>query len=118
MPNNAETTRVPGTLHGFTLLEVLVAMVIVGTAVASLMSLMSGSVHNLRRAESATGALVKARTKMNQLLLVQQPALRPLPNGGVIAAESQSGAWDELSRWKASVQPPSDEQLKIGRAHV
>jgi type II secretion system protein I len=90
------------------LLEVLVAMVIVGTAVASMMSLLSGSVSNLRRIESASEALLQARSQMNQLLLREQPVVRVQADGRVIAGEKQVGEWNALSRWEATVQPMSE----------
>jgi type II secretion system protein I len=54
---------------GFTLLEVLVATVIMGIAVAGLMAGLSQSVRNASRLTEHDRAAMLARTKMNELLL-------------------------------------------------
>ena len=54
---------------GFTLLEVLVATVIMGIAVTGLIVGLSQSVKNASRLSDYDGAAMLARTKMNDLLL-------------------------------------------------
>src|SRR5271156_4775933 len=55
--------------QGFTLLEVLVATVIMGIAVAGLIAGLSQSVKNASRLTDYDRAAMLARTKMNDLLL-------------------------------------------------
>ena len=58
--------------NGFTLLEVLVAMALVGIAVAALMSGIAGSLRNLDRAAAHERGLLLARSQMNRLLVEQR----------------------------------------------
>lgn len=76
---------------GFTLLEVLVATVIMGVAVAGLIAGLSQSVKNASRLTDYDRAAMLARTKMNDLLVdvnlpfdgVVQGAFEPAQAGGV-----------------------------------
>ncbi|MBI4444087.1 MAG: prepilin-type N-terminal cleavage/methylation domain-containing protein [Acidobacteria bacterium] len=85
---------------GFTLLEVLVATAIVGTAVAALLSLFSATLGNIQRLELPEQALLLGRTKFNELL-----TLGPEQSGGlnaqVLLDEKMEGRWDERFRWEA-----------------
>ena len=87
--------------RGFTLLEVLVATVIMGIAVAGLIAGLSQSVKNAARLTDYDRASMLARTKMNDLLLDVN-----LPFDG--AADGQfdrdvSGGVP--SGWRASIRP-------------
>src|ERR1700691_3057752 len=86
--------------QGFTLLEVLVATVIMGIAVAGLIAGLSQSTKNASRLTDYDRAAMLARTKMNDLLLDAD-----LPFDG-----SQDGAFPRdqsgiLSGWRASLRP-------------
>src|SRR4051812_16738423 len=87
--------------RGFTLLEVLVATVIMGIAVAGLIAGLSQSVKNAARLTDYDRAVMLARTKMNDLLLDAN-----LPFDG-----STDGQFDrEISGgiecgWRAAVRP-------------
>lgn len=86
---------------GFTLLEVLVATVIMGIAVAGLIAGLSRSVRNASRLADYDRAAMLARTKMNDLLLDSD-----LPLSGTISGQfpaEQSGGVE--SGWQASLQP-------------
>lgn len=85
---------------GFTLLEVLVATAILGTAIAALLSLLSGALRNSERLQAPAQALLLGQSKMNELL------------GAGVAAEDGTltampldvklqGRWDEPFRWEA-----------------
>jgi type II secretion system protein I len=80
---------------GFTLLEVMVATLIMGIAVAGLISGLSQSVKNVSRLGDYDRAVMLARTKMNDLLLDPN-----LPFAGDL-----QGDFNSSSGWKASVRP-------------
>ncbi len=87
--------------RGFTLLEVLVATVIMGIAVAGLIAGLSQSVKNASRLTDYDRAAMLARTKMNDLLVDVN-----LPFDGVVEGRfdtSQSGG--VASGWRASLRP-------------
>jgi len=81
--------------QGFTLLEVLVATVIMGIAVAGLIAGLSQSVKNASRLTDYDRAVMLAHTKMNDLLLDAS-----LPFDG-----SLEGTFDLASGWRASLRP-------------
>lgn len=87
--------------RGFTLLEVLVATVIMGIAVAGLIAGLSHSVRNAARLTDYDRAAMLARTKMNDLLVD-----KTLPFDGTVEGEferEQSGGVP--SGWRASLRP-------------
>jgi general secretion pathway protein I len=87
--------------RGFTLLEVLVATVIMGIAVAGLIAGLSQSVKNASRLTDYDRAAMLARTKMNDLLLDVN-----LPFDGSVEGQfdrEQSGGIP--SGWRASLRP-------------
>jgi general secretion pathway protein I len=86
---------------GFTLLEVLVATVIMGIAVAGLIAGLSQSVRNAARLTEYDRAVMLAHTKMNDLLLDTS-----LPFDGSADGQferEQSGGLP--SGWRASIRP-------------
>jgi len=88
---------------GFTLLEVLVATAILGTAVAALFSLLSGSLSNVRRLQAPEQALMLARAQMNELLAASERGRAESP--ALPLDQKVAGRWDDLSgleyRWEA-----------------
>lgn len=87
--------------QGFTLLEVLVATLIMGVAVTGLIVGLSQSVHNASRLAEYDHVSMLARTKMSDLLLD-----RELPFEGAVAGEfdrdQSSGA---QAGWRAVLKP-------------
>jgi general secretion pathway protein I len=86
---------------GFTLLEVLVATVIMGIAVAGLIAGLSQSVKNASRLTDYDRAAMLAHTKMNDLLLDVN-----LPFDGSVEGQfdrDQSGGLP--GGWRASLRP-------------
>ena len=87
--------------RGFTLLEVLVATVILAIAVAGLMSALSGSTRNAARLTDYDRAAMMARRKMDELLEDKK-----LPKFVFL-----EGQWDPAyaggkpSGWRARIQP-------------
>ena len=92
---------------GFTLLEVLVATAILGTAVAALFSLLTGSLAGARRLQAPERALRLARTQLSELLAASERGLAnplPLPLDG-----SVRGSWNDRFRWEAiAARVPTD----------
>jgi len=80
---------------GFSLLEVLVATVIMGIAVTALIVGLSQSVKNASRLSEYDHAAMMARTKMNELLLDAN-----LPFDGAV-----EGTFDPKSGWRATLRP-------------
>ena len=80
-------------IHGFTLLEVLVAMALLGIAVAALMSGLSGSLRNLARTEAYEKAVLVGRAQLNRLLIEQ-----------TLVPGRLRGRWDETFRWEAEIR--------------
>lgn len=86
---------------GFTLLEVLVATVIMGIAVTALISGLSQSVKNAGRLRDYDRASMLARAKMNDLLLDNELPFEGTEEGTF--PEDQSGGIP--SGWKVSIRP-------------
>jgi general secretion pathway protein I len=84
-----------GSQGGFTLLEVLVATLIMGIAVAGVMSGLSASVRNASRLTQYDRATLLARQKMNELL-VDTTIRRGVP---------VQGAVNPTLGWSAVIQP-------------
>ncbi len=80
---------------GFTLLEVLVATVIMGISVTGLIVGLSQAVKNASRLADYDRAVMLARTKMNDLLLDVS-----LPFDGRV-----EGSFDSSSGWRAALKP-------------
>jgi general secretion pathway protein I len=80
---------------GFSLLEVLVATVIMGVAVTGLIVGLSQSVKNAARLADYDRAAMLARTKMNDLLLDVS-----LPFDGTV-----EGKFDDMHGWRAALRP-------------
>jgi prepilin-type N-terminal cleavage/methylation domain-containing protein len=89
--------------EGFTLLEVLVATAILGTAVAALFSLLSGSLANARRLQSPERGLSLARMQMNELLAASDRG-HGTSDGlaeALVLDHTKQGRWDDQFRWEA-----------------
>jgi len=86
---------------GFTLLEVLVATVIMGVAVTALIVGLSQSVKNAGRLADYDRAVMLARTRMNDLLLDVNLPFEGTVNGEFPADE----AGGIPSGWDASLKP-------------
>jgi general secretion pathway protein I len=87
--------------RGFTLLEVLVATVLMGVAVAGLLGALRASLNNAARLVESERAAALARRQMDELL-----AMRLLPKGvpleGRFTPEETGGA---EAGWRAVVRP-------------
>ena len=87
--------------RGFTLLEVLVATLIMGIAVAGILSGMAGASRNAARLTDYDRATLLAKQKMDELLID-----REAPRNQDLAAEfNPSLTGGERSGWRARVTP-------------
>ena len=87
--------------RGFTLLEALVATMIMGIAVAGILSALAASSRNVIRITQADRAVLLARTKMDELLVNDGLPRKTFVEGRFAAAEA--GAMD--AGWLARVTP-------------
>ena len=90
-------TAVGRDAKGFTLLEVLVATMVLGIAVVIVMQLFSGGLDQARRAEDYTRAVFHARAKMEEILL-------DVPPGPI----QEQGEFGDGYRWALETQPDAD----------
>ncbi len=86
---------------GFTLLEVLVATVIMGIAVSGVLSGLAASARNTSRLTQYDRAALLAREKMDELL-VDHSIQRGVPIEGIWDPVSAGGA---SAGWRAMVEP-------------
>lgn len=80
---------------GFTLLEVMVATLIMGIAVVSLLSSIGASLRNASRLTAYDRAVMLSRTKMDELLVDHR-----IPTGSTL-----EGKFDEVTGWRAHFSP-------------
>jgi len=80
------------TMHGFTLLEVLVSTVLLGTVFVAIMGLTAQSLRNINRMAPHEKALLHAREKMNQILLLEE-----------LGPGEQAGQWDDGYQWHVQI---------------
>ena len=85
---------------GFTLLEVVVAMTIVGIGVVTLLQIFSTGLRLGSRSSAVTEAMTYGRQAMDEILLRRK-----------IEEGAQQGSLNEKTRWKLGIEPvkePSD----------
>ena len=87
--------------RGFTLLEALVATVIMGVAVAGILDALAASSRSVTRLTEADRAVILARTKMDALL-IDDSLPRKTPVSGLFSA-AEAGAMN--AGWQARVTP-------------
>ncbi|HEX2261829.1 MAG TPA: type II secretion system protein [Candidatus Binatia bacterium] len=79
---------------GFTLLEVVVAMTIVGIGVVTLLETFSSGLRLGSRSSSATQAMAYGRQAMDEILLRRK-----------IEEGAQQGVFNDQTRWRLGVEP-------------
>jgi prepilin-type N-terminal cleavage/methylation domain-containing protein len=87
--------------RGFTLLEALVATMIMGVAIAGILNALAASSRNAVRLTQADRAVVLARSKMDELLVNDALPRKTYIEGQFGAAEAGS----VVSGWRARVTP-------------
>lgn len=89
--------------HGFTLLETLVAMMVLSIALVIVFQLFSGALNAGHISESHTLAVWHAREKMDELLLYE-----------TLSEEIQEGDFEDGYRWRYRIeQAAADSQLNL-----
>ena len=88
------TRRKKSNCRGFTLLEVLVSTALLATVFVAVVGLASQSLRNITRMKSQESALLHAREKMNEVLLLEE-----------LAPGTQSGQWPDGYRWQIEISP-------------
>ena len=90
--------------RGFTLLEIVVAMTIVGLGVVTLLEVFSSGLRLGARSQDRTEVITQGRQVMDQFLA-----------GRTLAEGTEQGIIGENGRWKLQVQPMrSAEELSLG----
>lgn len=90
--------------RGFTLLEIVVAMTIVGIGVVTLLEVFSSGLRLGARSQDRTEVITQGRQVMDQFLA-----------GRTLAEGTEQGIIGENGRWKLQVQPVrSAEELSLG----
>ncbi|MCS7043242.1 MAG: prepilin-type N-terminal cleavage/methylation domain-containing protein [Bryobacteraceae bacterium] len=98
--------------RGFTLLEVLVATVLMAVAVTALLGALRASMSNASRVLESARAAALARSQMDELL-----ATRPLPHGTPIEGRFEPGQTGGIEAgWRALVTPFEGMVLQPGTA--
>jgi type II secretion system protein I len=88
--------------RGFTLLEVLVSTTLLATVFVAVVGLSAQSLRNITRMKSQESALLHAREKMNEVLLLEE-----------LGPGTQSGAWTDGYQWQLQISPSAhDAQLQ------
>lgn len=90
--------------RGFTLLEIVVAMTIVGLGVVTLLEVFSSGLRLGARSQDRTEVITQGRQVMDQFLA-----------GRTLAEGTEQGIIGENGRWKLQVQPVrSAKELSLG----
>ncbi len=90
--------------RGFSLLEVLVAFVILGLVLGTLMEIFSGGLRNVSRAGEFQRAVLLGQSKLASVGIEM-----PLKEG------ESSGEFDANYRWQVSIRPYMDSQMEAAQ---
>lgn len=106
--------------RGFTLLEMMVATLIMGIAVAGLLSGISGATRNAARVGEADRAVLLARAKMDELLMDRTLARGAIVQGPIEPALLGGGEGGWIARVTAFENPPvmAPDQHAIDRVEL
>ena len=85
--------------RGFTLLEILVAFVVIGVLGSAMLQLFQGSLRNVALSAEYTGAALLARSKLAEF-----------EARGTLQAGIEEGEAGEVYRWRAEITPHFSER--------
>ena len=96
---------------GFTLLEVMVATLIMGIAVVGLLANLHGSLRNTERIGSFDRATLFAQHKMDELIAQPRVPLNVKSEGAFPeGSDASQGGWQAVATaWEAPPRPPAGE---------
>jgi general secretion pathway protein I len=94
------------TEHGFTLLEVIVALAILGIGFALAMELLAAGVRSAKASEDYTQAVLLARQKMAEVAVTRN-----------LTGSAETGEFGGGFRWASEVQPLEQEEELPGRLY-
>ena len=86
---------------GFTLIEILVATMVLAIALTVIMQLFSGGLRAARLSQDYSAAVFHAREKMDEILLADD-----------VSNASGEGSFDDGYRWEAAVQLIDQEETE------
>ena len=89
--------RVAGNTHGFTLLEIMVALVLIAVVIVSVIQLSSANLRNLATADDQVEALAYANAKMREVLALEK---------------LEDKSWNEMDDYGYSYEITIAENLK------
>jgi type II secretion system protein I len=92
--------------RGFTLLEVLLATMIIGSVFVAVVGLLSQSLRNIERLKSQERILWHAQQKMNEALVRE-----------TLSSEIESGAWSDGYRWELRIAPAEGQPQQRGASY-
>lgn len=93
---------------GFTLIEVMVAVVLLGLTFGSVFQVIALSFRSMERRDMSHQAMQYAQNKMNELLASEE----------VYQAGHLSGAWNEQFHWRAELVLREVDDLKVDRTRL
>ena len=91
--------EVRGAPHGFTLLEVIIALAILGIGFALAMELLATGVRSAKASEDYTQAVLLVRQKMAEIAVTRN-----------IEGSADAGEFDGGFRWASEIQPLEQEE--------
>ena len=89
--------RAAGNTHGFTLLEIMVALVLIAVVIVSVIQLSSANLRNLANADDQVDALAYANAKMREVLALEK---------------LEDKSWNEMDDYGYSYEITIAENLK------
>ncbi len=93
---------------GFTLLEVVISIILVGMVVGAIFDGFTISLRNISKMDIYNAASQLAQNKMNEYLL----------DDSVFTNGSDSGAWNDRFRWEATFETHEIDDLKVDKSRL
>ncbi len=93
---------------GFTLLEVVISLILVGLVVGAIFDGFSISLRNISKMDVYNAALQFAQNKMNEYLL----------DDSVYTNGSDSGSWNDRFRWDATFETHEIDDIRVDKSRL